>query len=90
MTYFGSLDIETQERLIEEIYTDIQKYRSLVDLVVVYDDEDFALQETRTFNDYLKLFDRLLGHDEPLDDPEEVDLDMLLNDSSGISIDPEQ
>ncbi|WP_411766780.1 DUF2723 domain-containing protein [Winogradskyella sp. A3E31] len=90
LTYFGSLDIETQERLIEEIYTDIQKYRSLVDLVVVYDDEDFALQETRTFNDYLKLFDRLLGQDEPLDEPEEVDLDMLLNDSSGVSIDPEQ
>ncbi|MDO1502408.1 DUF2723 domain-containing protein [Winogradskyella maritima] len=90
LSYFGGLDVDVQERLIEEIFTDIQKYRSLVDVTVAYGDEEFSLQETRKFNKYLSLFDRLLGQDTPeLPDPTDVDIQDLLNDSSGTIIEPE-
>jgi hypothetical protein len=65
LTYYSGLKIETQERYISEIVTDIERYRSLVDVLVVYKDKDFALKETQTFNDYLKLFSHFGGSDEP-------------------------
>jgi hypothetical protein len=90
LMYLSSQSIKTQERLIEEIYTDIQRYRALVDVLVVYDDEDFVLEETKKFNSYLKLFDPLMGpSEEDLTPSEDLDINSLLNDSSGL-IAPEQ
>ena len=36
LTYYSGLSKETQERYLEEIVTDIERYRSLVDLAVSY------------------------------------------------------
>ena len=57
LTYYSKLKRKNQERYLDQIVTDIQRYRSLVDLLVIYNDKDFALAETKKFNDYLKLFD---------------------------------
>jgi len=85
LMYLSSQSIKTQERLIEEIYTDIQRYRALVDVLVVYDKEDFVLEETKKFNSYLKLFDPLIGpSEEDLTPSEDIDINSLLNDSSGL------
>ena len=65
LTYFSGLEIETQQRYISEIVTDIERYRSLVDILVSYSDKDLALEETKKFNDYLKLFSHFGGEDEP-------------------------
>lgn len=78
LTYFGAMDYEDQERLIEEIVTNIERYRSLVDQLIIMDDKEFALEQTKVFNSYLKLFDNFMGPEEP--EPEAVDIDMLLND----------
>jgi len=77
LVYLSGLTIENQERYIEEIYTDIQRYRALVDILVIYNDKDFALEETKKFNNYLELFNQLLGQPEELleeEIPEDPDL----------------
>ncbi|MCA0130990.1 glycosyltransferase family 117 protein [Winogradskyella alexanderae] len=89
LMFLSSLRLENQEKYIEEIYTDIQRYRSLVDVTVVYDQE-FALEETKKFNGYLRLFDALLGP--VLEEPEareDLDINDLLEESD-TTISPEQ
>ncbi len=65
LVYFSGLTLENQKRYIEEIFTDIERYRSLVDVLVVYKDTDFALEESKKFNNHLKLFEHFMGSDEP-------------------------
>ncbi len=90
LMYLSSQPLKTQERLIEDIYTDIQRYRALVDVLVVYDNEDFVLEETKKFNSYLQLFDPLMGpsEEEPMPS-DDIDINALLNDSSS-AIAPEE
>ncbi|MEM9679017.1 MAG: hypothetical protein AAF901_01735, partial [Bacteroidota bacterium] len=86
LTYFSKLSLKNKKNYIEEIYTDVQRYRALVDVLVTYNDQDFALEETRIFNDYLDLFNDMVDESER-PEPEELDLDMLLNDSTTIEPD---
>jgi len=65
LTYYSGLKEETQERYLTEIVTDIERYRSLVDIFVTYNDKDTALEETKKFNDYLSLFSHFAGEEEP-------------------------
>ena len=64
LTYYSGLKVEDQTRYLDEIVTDIERYRSLVDIVVVYNDKDFAMEETEKFNNFLQLFKHFMG-DEP-------------------------
>jgi len=64
LTYWSELSIENQTRYLDEIITDIERYRGLVDVLVIYNDEDFAMQETEKFNNFLKLFQHFTGEDE--------------------------
>ena len=52
LTYYSNLKKTNQTRYLDEIVTDIERYRSLVDLLVIYNDKDFALAETKKFNDF--------------------------------------
>ena len=65
LIYYSQMDIEDQTRLIDDIVTDIERYRSLVDVLVQYQDEDFAMQETQTFNKYLERFSHFMQGEEP-------------------------
>jgi len=65
LTYYSELDEATQTRYISEIVTNIERYRGLVDILVIYDDKDIALEETQKFNGYLKLFKHFGGDEEP-------------------------
>ncbi|OUS01321.1 hypothetical protein A9Q86_05925 [Flavobacteriales bacterium 33_180_T64] len=56
LTYWSELSRENQTRYIDEIVTDIEWYRNLVDILVIYNDKAFAMDETEKFNNYLKLF----------------------------------
>ncbi len=85
LTYFSGLTIENQERNFQEIITDIERYRSLVDILLIYNDKEFAEQETTKFNDYLKLFDHFMGPEEEVPTPR--DLDELLK-SDSVEIEP--
>jgi len=66
LSYYSSLKIDKQERLFEEIYTDIQRYKGLVDVLIRYD-IDFAEAEGDVFNNYLRSFSHFYGGEEPED-----------------------
>ena len=63
LTYYSNLTIENQTRYLDEIVTDIGRYRNLVDVLVTYNDKDFAMEETQKFNNYLKLFKHFMEDD---------------------------
>jgi len=53
--YLSNLPVVDQERKVgEDIYLDIQRYRGLVDILLVYNDKEFALEQTKIFNSYIK------------------------------------
>ncbi|ULC59445.1 DUF2723 domain-containing protein [Flaviramulus sp. BrNp1-15] len=83
LTYYSSLKVKSQERLFEEIYTDIQRYKGLIDVLVEYD-VDFAETEGDIFNNYLRAFRHFYGDDEPED---EVRTDNDIPVDSGLQID---
>jgi hypothetical protein len=82
LAYYASLTTTDQERLFEDIYTDIQRYKGLVDVLVKYD-LDFAETEGDIFNTNLKLFKHFYGGQSEEDQPiPETDLDIPVTDSS--------
>ncbi len=84
LVYYSSQDMKTQGNIIDEIFTDIQKYKSLVDALVAYSDRDFALEQTKVFNEYLDLFGPLMG-DEQLSEEPEADINELLQDGETVN-----
>ena len=85
LVYYSGLTLENQERKVgEDIYLDIQRYRALVDILVVYNDKEFALEETKKFNSYLSLFDELMNRyseDDLPEIPDDIDLNNAVNDT---------
>ncbi|GAA4800343.1 DUF2723 domain-containing protein [Litoribaculum gwangyangense] len=67
LAYYSSLKIDNQERLFEDIYTDIQRYKGLIDVLLKYDIE-FAKTEGNVFNNYLRAFKHFYGDDENEDE----------------------
>ena len=56
LEYYSTLDLDRQYSLGSEIITDIERYRSLVDILILHDDEAMAREEADTFNSYLMKF----------------------------------
>ncbi|MCH4553991.1 glycosyltransferase family 117 protein [Aestuariibaculum lutulentum] len=88
LTYYSSLSIDSQNRMFEEIYTDIQRYKALVDVLAKYDPK-FAETEGDIFNNHLMLFKHFYGDqaDEDYYAPEEEDTTFSPQDSSADILD---
>ena len=56
LTYYSTLSEYNQSQYIQAIYSDIERYRSLVDVTVLYETEPFIKAEMEKFNSYLRLF----------------------------------
>ena len=56
LSYYSGLSQENQSKYIQTIYSDIERYRSLVDVTTFYESDDFIKTEMGKFNDYLRLF----------------------------------
>ena len=54
--YFSNLKDENKNRYAEEIYTDIERYRSLVGVIISYEEVEFLEKQMEDFNYYLELF----------------------------------
>lgn len=54
--YFSNLKDENKNRYAEEIYTDIERYRSLVGVIISYEEGEFLEKQMEDFNSYLELF----------------------------------
>ncbi len=77
LTYYSGLSEKNQERLFEDIYVDIQRYKGLIDVLARYD-TDLAEKEGDTFNNYLRLFKYFYGgeDDDTEVEPESTDIDI--------------
>ena len=64
LLYFNELTEERQYKYIEEIWTNIEKYRALVDLIVINKDEDIIKEKAEEFNNYINLFPFLMEDDD--------------------------
>ena len=64
LKYFSALDAELQYKYYEEILTNIEKYRSLVDLLIINDDRELFEKEAQIYDNYMRSFPYLLGDDE--------------------------
>ena len=71
LSYYSSLSEYNQSTYIQNIYNDIERYRSLVDVTAVYETEDFIKSEMEKFNSFLRLFIGELENDQP--DEEAID-----------------
>ncbi|NMH87524.1 DUF2723 domain-containing protein [Flavivirga algicola] len=82
LSYYSSLKTDNQERLFEDIYTDIQRYKGLINVLVEY---DIALAEIEgeTFNNYLRSFKHFYGEEPEEAAPIPADRDFPATDSSG-------
>ncbi|WP_100614100.1 glycosyltransferase family 117 protein [Confluentibacter citreus] len=83
LKYYSSLKVKNQEKLFEEIYTDIQRYKGLVDVLIKYDPE-FAEKESDIFNNNLNLFKHFYGEEESDTDEQPQDIDILIDSSESI------
>jgi hypothetical protein len=74
--YYSTLSLGNQRRMFEEIYTDIERYRGLVDVIIVNDtDDEFIKTEMEVFNNTLRLFSQLIG-DDSYEEPVRTDIDI--------------
>lgn len=72
LTYFGSLDLKEQYNYAEDIVTNVERYRSVVDLLLMNQDREMIEEKADEFNRYLGLFTRLYSADEGYDDEEAI------------------
>ena len=54
--YFSSVSNSNKNRYAEEIYIDIERYRSLVDVILNHEEGEYLETRMKEFNDYLDLF----------------------------------
>ncbi len=56
LVYFSQLPLQEQYQLGDEIITNIERYRSLVDILILQQDEKLMRTKAEEFNNYLKKF----------------------------------
>ncbi|MDH7445399.1 glycosyltransferase family 117 protein [Aquimarina sp. 2201CG14-23] len=82
LTYFGSLTLENQYQYAGEIVSNVERYRSVVDLLLINQDRDMIEEKAEEFNRYLRLFTRLYSEDEEYDRDQPVTIEELDENSS--------
>ena len=74
LTYFSSLSLERQYRYAEDIVMNIERYRSVVDLLIIHKDGNMAKEKAAEFNRYLELFEHFYGKE---NDDRSIPTDLL-------------
>ncbi len=67
LLYYSGLKFRQQEALGDEIYSDLGRYRSLLDILVIFESEEYTMSEADKFNGYLKLFSYFYSDDDLMD-----------------------
>ncbi len=73
LTYFGGLSLEEQYQYASEIVSNVERYRSVVDLLLINKDKDIIEEKAEEFNRYLRLFTRLYSEDDTYDNEDALD-----------------
>jgi len=78
LKYYSGWDQERQYRYADDIITSMERYRSLVDVIVLSGEREFAREKAEEFNNYLKLFPQFYDNspepEQSQDSPTEQDL----------------
>ena len=56
LSYYSCISESNKSQYIQIIYSDIERYKSLVDTISLYEDEAFIKTEMENFNGFLRLF----------------------------------
>ena len=80
LEYFNGLTYNRQRKVADDIITNMERYRSLVRIVGIFDDTSYSQEEATKFNNYTKMFSHFYTEDEMLD------LDRDIRTDSGIDI----
>jgi len=56
LTYYAGLDYENQIENADRIFSEIEKYRSLVDILIIQQDQELVKDKAAEFNSYLEKF----------------------------------
>ena len=83
LLYYSGLKIQRQYGIADEIISDMEKYRGLIDIIIVKDTEEKARQEADEFNNYLRLFRHFYSEEEGMD----VDKDLKQDSTVEIPLD---
>lgn len=67
LVFYNSLKFNRQRNIAQDIISDMERYRSLVQIVAIYDDEAYGREEAKKFNEYLMLFRHFYSPDEAMD-----------------------
>ncbi|MCB7482360.1 DUF2723 domain-containing protein [Christiangramia sediminis] len=67
LNFYSTWDVDRQYRYADEIITDMERYRGLVDIMMVYEDRETAQKKAEEFNNYLRLFRHFYREDEEID-----------------------
>ncbi|SDS17984.1 DUF2723 domain-containing protein [Gramella sp. MAR_2010_147] len=67
LNFYSNWEVERQYRYADEIITDMERYRGLVDMMMVYEDRETARKKAEEFNNYLRLFRHFYREDEEID-----------------------
>ncbi|MDT0648509.1 glycosyltransferase family 117 protein [Autumnicola edwardsiae] len=67
LRYYSTWDQDRQYRYASEIINDIERYRSIIDILVRQQDEEIVKEKAEEFNEYLRLFRHFYAEDEEID-----------------------
>ncbi|CAL65134.1 glycosyltransferase family 117 protein [Christiangramia forsetii] len=67
LSFYSNWDVDRQYMYADEIITDMERYRGLVDMMMVYADRETAQKKAEEFNNYLKMFRHFYQEDEEID-----------------------
>ncbi len=73
LRYYSGMKVNDQFQIADEIISDMERYRGLVDILIVKDSEEYARAEAEKFNDYLRLFRHFYSEDEGMDLDKELE-----------------
>ncbi|MBZ9651396.1 glycosyltransferase family 117 protein [Psychroflexus montanilacus] len=89
LSYYAGMSYEDQIDNAEEIFTEIEKYRSLVDILIIHQDTEMVKDKAAEFNTYLEKFSHFYSDSESenvdqdlLDELNEDDIEKIEKDSS--------
>ena len=72
LDYYAGMSYEKQVEHAERIFTEIEKYRSLVDILIIHQDNKLVKEKAAEFNSYLEKFSHFYQDSEAEDVDEEL------------------
>ncbi|MDA7550189.1 hypothetical protein N8719_04220, partial [Flavobacteriaceae bacterium] len=77
--FYSKLSYYKQEAIGDEIFSDLGRYRGLLDVLASFDNQEYTVVEAEKFNEYLQKFNFSDNQNELLEVEEEISNDDLLD-----------